>query len=202
MKKTIFCLMIIVHISCSSTKSTSAEKTNEKGFIVGTLTIIDEKPRFNGYGLEYKPEGKEINWLSRYHKIMVHTISRGFKLTFSPDYSIGNKQVYLFVKEHKVGNYEFFNYDLFMNSGYAQSSLKSESEFSIPFSIQSDSINYIGDFIFFPVGNENGNLFEISDKFDRDIPKFKEKFPEKNWDIVQNKTLKEGAISETLIEFK
>ena len=202
MKKYIYYLITILMISCNSTNSIANKTKNEKGFIAGTFTIIDEKPRFNVYMLDYKPEGKKINWMSNYHKILVKTNGMGFKIKFSPDYSAGNKKVFLFIKEHKVGKYEFFNYELYTNLGFSQSTLKSKTEFLIPFNVKKDSINYIGDFTFFPKSNENGKLFEISDKFDRDLFKFKEKYPEKNWNSIQNNTLKKGNLNESLIEFK
>ena len=202
MKRIIYYLIAFLIISCSSTNSVTNKAKNEKGFIAGTFTIIDEEPRFNAYMLDYKPEGKKINWTSSYHKILVQTNGMGFKIKFSPDYSIGNKKVFLFIKEHKVGNYEFFNYELFTNLGLSQSTLKSKTEFLIPFSVKKDSINYIGDFTFYPKSNENGNLFEISDKFNRDLSKFKEKYPENNWNSILNNTINKGNLNESLIEFK
>ncbi len=179
-----------------------SQKSNEKGYIIGTFTIIDEKPRFNAYILDYKPEGKEINWTSNYNKILVRTNGMGFKLKFNPDYSIDNRRVFFFIKEHKVGNYEFFDYELFNNLGTSQSTLKSKSKFILPFSVFKDSINYIGDFAFYPKGNKNGNLFEISDKFKRDIDMFRNKYPDFDWDKTQNNTIDEGDLNEALIEFK
>lgn len=201
MKKAVILFLVIIIFGCSSNKSTSNSSSKGYGFIAGTLTIIDEKPRFNAYNLEYKTKGKKITMYSNYHIIHVNAKGMGFKLKFSPDYSIGNKRVYLFVKEHKVGEYEFFNYDLFTNLGLSQSHLKSKSEFSLPFNVQKDSINYIGDFLFYPNGNENGKLFELSDKYSRDSLKFKEKYPTRNWKTLQNKTIKKGVLYGALLEF-
>lgn len=194
MKKIIYLFLFSIIISCGGEKIMIREAAKGNGYIIGTFTLLDEKPRYNGYGLEYKPEGKKIGLLDSYHKVWIQKNL--------PHIKIGNKRVYLFLKEHKAGNYEFFNYDLFTNLGFSQSSIKSKTEFSIPFNVQEGSINYIGDFTFYPTSNENGNFFVISDKFDQDLSKFKERYPRKNWAIVQNKTLSKGDINQSLIEFK
>ncbi|PWK18730.1 hypothetical protein [Xanthomarina spongicola] len=194
MKKTIWILIFMIAMSCGGEKIMIRNAAPGNGYIIGTFTLIDEKPRYNGYGLLYKPEDKKLGFFDDSFGI---SISRGL-----PHQKVENKRVYLFIKEHKVGDYEFFNYILSTNLGYSQKSIKSKKEFSIPFKVQEDSINYIGDFTFYPNGNENGNLFVIQDKFEQDLPKLKEKYPRKNWKIVQNKTLNKGVLNESLVEFK
>ncbi|HET8810659.1 MAG TPA: hypothetical protein VFM65_10410 [Flavobacteriaceae bacterium] len=199
MSRNILYLIVIIFFGCSSSKTISNE---EKGYIVGTFTIIDEKPRFDAYSLHYKPKGKKIGWFSSYHKIIVQARLGFFKSKLVSDFSIGNKKVFIFLKEHSAREYEFFNYDLFTNLGLIQSHLQSKKEFSIPFKVTKDSINYIGNITFYPNGNENGNLFVLKDDFSQDILKIKEKYPDMNWETLQNKTIKEGDLENAFFELK
>ncbi|MCF1192027.1 hypothetical protein LRR18_10575 [Mangrovimonas sp. AS39] len=194
LKKAIVIMLLTFAISCGGEKIMIRNAEKGHGYILASITLLDGKPKFNNYGLEFKPEGKEIGLFDSNGGLRIQRDSQHYKTD--------NSRVYLILKELKVGNYEFFDYHLIQNFGYSASHIRSKKEFSIPFSVQEDSINYIGDFTFYPQSNDNGNLFVISDKYDRDIMKLKEKYPRINWEIVQNKALENGVLNESLIEFK
>ncbi len=67
------------------------------------------------------------------------------------------------ILELPSGKYELFKWDLFYNLGMVQRTDKPKREFSMPFEVKPDTINYIGQLVL------NNGIFCISDKSERDI---------------------------------
>ncbi|MCX7551726.1 hypothetical protein [Xanthomarina sp. F2636L] len=194
MKKLTVLSIVILFFSCNSKKIMVRNPADGNGYIVGAITIINEKPKYSSYGFKFKPEDKDVTWLYNGDGLAI--------LRSSPHLKIDNKKVYLFVLELKVGDYEFYDYNLVTNTGIGYAIKSSKNKFNIPFKVEADAINYIGNIAFFPNYNINDTVILISDNFEEDLGLLKEKYPRKNWQIIQNITLKEGHISNTLIEFE
>ncbi len=107
------------------------------------------------------------------------------------------------------GEYEFFDFRLFYSTGYSESSWSAQEEFSIPFTVTTGEVSYLGEIHTIQLVGENlfgidipaGGVFAISDQIERDLPKLKTKFPEFDWTMLQNRTLTEGRVAEGLINF-
>ena len=73
------------------------------------------------------------------------------------------------------GEYEIYNFDIFMNLGLIQTNYKAKTDFSIPFIVKPNEATYIGEYIADNLGHNfidasiGGAYFIISDKKARDV---------------------------------
>lgn len=183
-------------------KSTFKSKVESKGSFILTYTIIDEKPRFNAYKLLYKPIDKKISFFSSYNHVMVQPSQPAFKKVFKPDSVIDNHFIHLFHERKEAGVYDFFNFELFTNLGMSQGTNKAKKNFSIPFEIKFDAIMYLGDVLFYPKGNENGKMFEWSNKYQRDSSMIYKKYDLKDSDYIRIDVPSDGELTERYFDFK
>jgi hypothetical protein len=77
------------------------------------------------------------------------------------------------ILELTSGKYELYKWDLFLNLGMIQSTKYPKREFSMPFEVKPDTINYIGQLVL----NTDGSIFCISDKNERDIKILLKSYP-------------------------
>ena len=105
--------------------------------------------------------------------------------------------------EHLPGEYEFFNYSLFNNLGYIQSTKRERKGFSIPFSVVKGEISYLGDMVINTKEfKKTGTLIRWLDNSERELEKFSTKFSKIDWSTFTNQTIVEGDIENSdLIEF-
>lgn len=203
MRITLTFLLISIFFGCASNPIKLApqtySKSNKNGLIAGTISIIDGKPKFNSYDFYYRELGQK-----KQHRITIKPDQGGFTMVLKPDYSKGDTLVFQYIMEHPPGNYEFFNYSLFNNMGYIQSTKKERKGFSIPFTITSGEIAYLGDMVINTKEFKNsGTLVKWIDNSDRELKKFKAKFKKIDWSTFANKTITKGKIeNEKLIEFQ
>jgi len=203
MRITLTLILISIFIGCASNPIKLApqtySKSNKNGLIAGTISIIDGKPKFNSYDFYYRELGQK-----KQHRITIKPDQGGFTMVLKPDYTKGDTLVFQYIMEHPPGNYEFFNYSLFNNMGYIQSTKKEKKGFSIPFTIASGEIAYLGDMVINTKEfKKSGTLVKWMDNSDRELKKFKTKFSKIDWSTFTNKTITEGKIeNEKLIEFK
>ena len=202
MKYLIIALGTLFLYSCASnpikSAPTSFTKESKTGAISGTISIIEGKPRFNSYDFYYR----QINQKEQ-HRITIKPDQGGFKMVLKPDYTVGDTLVFQYLFEHPPGQYEFFNYSLFNNLGYSQSTKRERKGFSIPFSVKEGQITYLGDMVINTKEyKQTGTLVRWINNGDRELTKFKGKFSSIDWSRFQNETIKGGEIAnEKLIEF-
>lgn len=188
--------------ACASNPSklapTNFNQNSSNGLMIGTITIIDEKPRYNSYDFFYRP----IN-VKKGHRINIRPNSGGLKKSFEPDYIDGNKMTFQFALEHPQGKYEFWSFSLFSNLGYIQDTFRPKENFSIPIELKKGTITYIGNIVFYPQGNDNGYQIEWTNNSENDIAKFREKYPNYNWSNMTISVPVSGEnLTNKLIEFK
>lgn len=182
--------LILVSLTFAFACSTAPSKnipnnysTNSaNGLIVGSVSIMDEKPRYNSYFVHYREIGsKKIGSI----RISPEQI---IKMRFVPDFFEGSKAVYLFSFEKPEGNYEFFRLDFFTNSGYAPlQRLDKSSEFSLPFQARSGKITYVGEIV---IDSKSSKQYkEVNNKYDRDIAALSEKISGIEWRSAENETI-------------
>lgn len=89
------------------------------------------------------------------------------------------------VRRLPPGDYEIFNFLVFMNAGTVQESWRSKQDFSIPFSIEPGRATYVGEFDaakltgkgLFGMTVPDGAYFVLSDKTARDVAIARQKEP-------------------------
>ena len=199
-------LIILVSISmilgCASNPiklaPQSFSKQSSNGVIAGTISIIDGKPKFNSYDFYYREIGQK-----KQHRITIKPDQGGFTMVLKPDYSVGDTLVFQYVIEHPPGEYEFFNYSLFNNMGYIQSTKREKKGFSIPFKVEKGQIAYLGDMVINTKEfKKTGTLVRWLDNSERELEKFEDKFNSIDWSTFSNNTIEDGNIeNEELIKF-
>src|SRR6056297_391883 len=203
MKILLIILSAIFLIGCASNPIKLAPQTysseSNNGLIAGTISIIDGKPKFNSYDFYYREIGQK-----KQHRITIKPDQGGFTMVLKPDYSVGDTLVFQYLMEHAPGQYEFFNYSLFNNMGYIQSTKREKKGFSIPFEVESGKIAYLGDMVINTKEfKKNGTLVRWLDNSKRELMKFKKKFSRIDWSTFTNQTITGGEIeNQELIQFK
>ena len=181
MKKIILLIAIIPFFNgCvslpSETSKTFIDESKKEGMIVGTISLEDRKSIATGHYFYYANDSiksklvlKEYDATMKYNStkwkygIIIHN-SKG-------DFTEDKKRVYMFTIVKPEGKYNFYEIEIFLNSGYMQSTWK--MPINLPFEIEAGKVKYIGE-INFKV--KKGEL-NIIDKIERDRMKIKEKFP-------------------------
>jgi|GEM_PF-1017788 len=99
----------------------------------------------------------------------------------------------IFLRELPPGDYEFYNFILVQSSGTYTKSFESKEDFSIPFTVEANKLNYIGQIKLFVLTGRNifgmilnnGGYWEVSDQIERDLPIVKDKYPTlQNSDVI------------------
>lgn len=83
------------------------------------------------------------------------------------------------------GDYEIFNFDVFLNGGTVQKNFRSRKEFSIPFKVRSNETTYLGNYQanlvmgknFFGMSMAAGAVFVVTDREKADIELVKKRIP-------------------------
>lgn len=173
MKKLILILFVYSLISsCSTSPSVlipqSLNKNSNNGMLVGTIAIENKKPIFNQYFFHYL--GNNDKSISTKRMITIRP-EQMVAMKFKPDFFDENKAVYYFSITEVQGKYKFSSLRLHNNGGFIQSI--GDIPMNITFHIEKGKVKYLGE-IYFNYSNRAVRLYE---KRERDIPKFKEKFP-------------------------
>ncbi|MDF1818222.1 MAG: hypothetical protein P1U54_06260 [Immundisolibacteraceae bacterium] len=105
----------------------------------------------------------------------------------------------IFIFSLPPGQYTFYNFRLFHSNGYVNKNWWSETDYSIPFKVSANTVNYIGEIKLIPITGENlfgltmhsGGYWEISNQKKRDKRIIIKKYPfismENSIDIIPNK---------------
>lgn len=173
--KKLFTLLIltITLISCKTLAVENAdEKVSEKknGMIVGTISIENRRNIVQWHTFLYAndsivkmiDEGLRPRYGWREHEIVLKK-RKG-------DFQEGDKWIYMFQILKPEGQYKFHSIELFLNSGYMQST--QSMRIDIPFEVEPGKVKYLGEISL----NVKSGRVELTDKIERDRIKFK-KFP-------------------------
>lgn len=94
------------------------------------------------------------------------------------------------------GDYEIFNFDIFMNGGSVQKNFGSRKEFSIPFNVRSNETTYLGNYQanlvmgnnFFGMSIAAGAVFVVTDREKVDIELAKKRLSNVSFGPISNAT--------------
>ena len=169
-------LILLLFTSCATTTATKipqhfesfTESFNE-GMVVGTFAFENKKPIYNGYFYHYKAEGDRK---LRQHRMLTIRPHQIWKMKYEPDFTDNTKAVYLFSIKDVGGKYALTLLRLHSNKGYISVSYEVPLE-NLDFTIEKGKVKYLGEIYF----NSKKRTVSFSDQKERDLPKFKERFP-------------------------
>lgn len=181
MKKTLLSIIIIVSIfGCvrlpSNDLKTEINSSNREGMIVGTISLEDRKLIATGHYFFYANDSIRNKIAEREYDATLKSNStkwnHGIIISNSNgDFKEGEKQIYLFTIVRPEGKFNFYEIEIFLNSGYMQSSWKLPID--LPFEIQAGKTKYIGELNL----KVKKGAFQVLNEIDRDRMLFLEKFP-------------------------
>lgn len=199
----LFLPVLLLLAGCNSVLSDKAPKTfstaSNNGLVIGTLTFNEDVPKNDIYRFFYNAQSESKSFRRKNAgKIMIKARENNTR-GFSGDFN--NSKTYLFVIERQPGPYAFTEYNMLNHIG-ATGQVSFSKKFAIPFEVQSGKIAYMGEMEFFGKAEPTSARIVVSDQYSRDLPEFKKKFPQINWDDAANKTVKSGDTGEGMVEFK
>jgi len=201
--KTLYLIVIASLLFACKSASTDDVPQNfsaapEKGIAIASITFEGDSPKNDIYRFFYSATSGDKKFLKRNAgKFMVKARednNRGWAGDFN------NKKTYLVVIEREPGNYAFNQYNYLTHIGYS-GMVDFSKPFAIPFEIKKSEITYIGELLYNDQAMPGTPRITVSDKYERDIPEFKKKYPSVQWETSQNKTAKTGDTGNGIIEF-
>jgi hypothetical protein len=197
-------LLLLLFIGCNSASTNKAPEsfsnTSEKGLAIGTITFESDMPKNDIYRFFYEATSGDKKFNKRNSgKIMFKARNEKNESSFNGDFN--NKQTYLFVIEREPGNYAFTQYNYLDHIG-PTGMVNFSKPFAIPFEIKKGEIVYIGELSYNDLAEIGTPRLVIYNRFDRDMPEFKKKFPNIDWAATTDKTVKAGNNGGGIIDFR
>lgn len=92
------------------------------------------------------------------------------------------------------GDYEIFNFDVFLNGGMVQKNFASRNEFSIPFRVRANETTYLGNYQanlsmgknFFGMSMPAGSVFVVTNREKADLELVKKRLPNVSFGTISN----------------
>ena len=187
--------------SCRTHQEVNPEDFNEvsgTGLVIGTVTFDSDKPVNDIYRFFFEPTTGDKRFIRQNKgRIFIKARDRQGK-AFNGDFN--NKQTYLFAFELKPGKYAFNQYNYLDNIGYT-GLVSSSEKFEIPFVIESGTIAYIGELIYYDKPEDDMPKIIVNDNYERDLDEFEKKFPDAEWGRAENMSVKKGDTGNGIISF-
>jgi len=185
MKRLLIFGIIFTILSCATSSSKyipqNYERKAGKGAIFGTFSIY-KKPRFAGYSLQFSKTDEFIQADTKNDRIYVTPNRGGFVEKLVPDFEYDeNIATYYFFFERPVGDYSFTTLNVH-SQGYLNSTFYNV-KVNLPFEIKEKQLTYIGEIIFDPSSENEGEFLIVKDEYERDVKKFKDKFVQTDWSL-------------------
>ena len=202
--KSLYILLIsaIIVTGCRPAASTQVpekfEENSEKGLVVGTITFEGEKPVNDIYRFFYEPTKGDKKFIRKNDgKVEIKARVKN-ESAYNGDFN--DNKTYLFVIESAPGSYAFNQYNYLDHIGYT-GTVSSSKKFAIPFNVEAGKITYIGELTYKENATPGEPRIYIWDKFSRDIAAFKNKYPQINWELATDNTVKSGNNGGGIISF-
>ncbi len=185
----LFSTIVLVQSCAVSAVSSEPMKFNKEtaknGLIIGSITFLKEKARFNGYFISVKGKDSDEKIAKKNSTEIQISPEQIWKMKHKGQ--LNNGLTYLFAIERPEGKYEISSIRLFTNSGIAALQRTNNlSSFSIPFDVNKGEITYVGNIIFNEYAGENDILFSYENNYERDINAIKIIQPTVDWSKAIN----------------
>lgn len=179
---------------------TNFNTNSTNGLVIGTVTFVHQKKKspYDKYRFHLSYENENIVEAknnSTYFNVNVNQFNGRF------NGELNENKTFPFVLEQKPGKYNFDGFWFFWNGGMITSEFSNPVNFSLPFLVEKSKITYIGNIIV-NVQTKSNPYIEITDQLNDNINYFKEKYPNIDWNLVTNKTIKEGENGNGFIKLK
>ncbi len=160
---------------------TEADLSETNGVLVGSFSRDPSGPKYYSQTFRFKnvSTGKE-------HSVSSQPSFNMFSGKTSDDFKLSNSHGGVFALSLPAGEYTFHNFRLYQSNGYFEQNWTSQEPYSIPFSIQANKVNYVGEIKLSPLTAKNvfgikvqaGGVWIISDQKNRDFGVIATKHPE------------------------
>jgi hypothetical protein len=200
----IFLLLVSVVLGCMPIKQskvpteTNFKSKNANGLVIGTVTFVHPKKKspFDKYRFHLSYESDNVEEKKNNSTFFTVNVNQ-FNGRFNGE--LNENKTFPFVLEQKPGKYNFDGFSFFWNGGFVTNEIHNVVKFSLPFNVEESKITYIGNIIV-NVKSKVKPYIEITDQLDENINYFKEKYPNIDWSLVNNKTIKEGEVGDGFIK--
>lgn len=188
---------------CSAAPSMDAPEnftaSSQTGLAIGTITFEGDVPKNDIYRFFYSPVSADKKFTSK-NDGKIQILGRvDDERKYSGDFN--NGKTYLFAIEREPGQYAFTQYNYLTRKG-PTGMVYSSNEFAIPFEVKKGEISYIGELTYIESAEKGTPRLIVTDFMTRDLPEFKQKFPNINWDTTVNKTPRSGNTGDGIVDFR
>jgi hypothetical protein len=95
-----------------------------------------------------------------------------------PDYQSGGEAGVVLIQSLPPGDYEIYNFNIFLNAGTVQNNYSSRADFAIPFTVKPGETTYLGNYQANRLTGKNflglslpaGAVFVVTDRMDAEMP--------------------------------
>ena len=153
-------------------KAVSKEDLNENnGILIGSFSRDPSAPKYYSQTFRFK------NVVSgEIHNITSQPTFNMFSGKTPDDFQTPDSNGGIFIFSLPAGKYTFYNFRLYQSNGYVNENWSSREAYSIPFEVNANAVNYIGEIKllpdvgknFFGVSVNTGGSWVISDQTERD----------------------------------
>jgi hypothetical protein len=193
----------IILTACAPKPGNSAPESftaaSSTGLAIGTITFEGDVPVNDIYRFFYEGQTADKKFNKQNSgKITINGRTSG-KSMFNGDFN--EQKTYLFVLELQPGSYAFTKYNYLDHIG-PQGSLSNSGTFAIPFEVKAGQITYMGEMSYVDKAAKGDPVLFVADYFSRDLPEFKTKYPNIDWQKAENKTPKTGNTGNGIVDFR
>lgn len=193
----------IILTACSSASTDKAPETftatSNNGLAIGTITFEGDTPVNDIYRFFYKAQSGDKKFMKRNAGKIIINGRANKESGFNGDFN--NKKTYLYIIEREPGTYAFTQYNYLDHLG-ANGMVSSSKLFAIPFEIKKGEITYVGEMAYKDMAEKGTPRIFVADYYTRDLPEFKNKYPNIDWSKAINKTAKQGDNGGGIIDFR
>lgn len=203
MKHLLTLISLIIIASCSTAKNDvppqSFSSASGTGLVIGTITFTGyEKPANDIYRFFYEPVTTDKKIRKKNSGRIIIKAREGNTRSYTGDFN--EKKTYLFMIEAQPGNYAFTQYNYLDHIGYS-GMVTSSQKFSIPFTVSAGTINYLGELSYNDMAQPGSPRIIVGTNIERDLPEFRKKYTNINFDAVTNNPVKSGNTGNGIILF-
>lgn len=177
---------------------TNFKSKSPNGLVIGTVTFVHPKKKspFDKYRFHLSYESDNVEEKKNNSTFFTINVNQ-FNGRFNGE--LNENKTFPFVLEQKPGKYTLDGYSFFWNGGMITREMHNVENFALPFTVEESKITYIGNIIIY-LNSTIKPYIEITDQLNENMNYFKEKYPNIDWSLVENKTIKEGEVGDGFIK--
>ena len=159
---------------------TQADLNENRGILVGSFSRDSNAPQYYSQTFRFKSMSSGETF-----DITSQPTFNIFSGKTPDDFQTPESKGGIFIFSLPPGEYTFYNFRLYQSNGYVNQNWWSEEDYSIPFKVNANTVNYIGEIKLIPNLGKNlfgmkvhaGGYWEISNQKERDSALISSKHP-------------------------